>query len=348
MIIIKAQDSYLRNFDLGFDKNNLLIVSNTTDLEAHDEGIRTDLLSIPEIESVSFSSCIPARGTKISNEVNWEGKDTPEKLSFWCINADFSYAKTVNIKISEGRYFDRSYPSDSASFVINDVAAKAMGYENPVGRTMTLENKKGTIIGVFRDFHAVTPTGPIAPIIISLAGRGRNNLLIKIAPGNYPAVCDKINKVFSRYESEKTFQVIPYSYLLARTELTTVTYFAGLAFIISILLACLGLSGLASFTAASRTKEIGIRKINGASVFSIIRLLGMNFTKWLTIASIISIPLAFIIGNIFLSRFHNHVPIPYWAFFAGPVIAYLIALSTVIGQCWKSSSLNPVDALRYE
>jgi putative ABC transport system permease protein len=130
--------------------------------------------------------------------------------------------------------------------------------------------------------------------------------------------------------------------------LTTVSYLVGLAFFISILLACLGLTGLASFTAASRTKEIGIRKINGASVSSIMRLLGINYSKWITIASLISIPLAFLLGNIFLSRFNFRISMPYWSFLAGPMIAYTIALAAISWQSWRAATRNPVEALRYE
>ena len=348
MIIIRTQDRFIRNFDLGFDKNKLLIIPNLKDIETHSESIRTDLLSIPGIESVSFSNCIPARGAKVSNEVSWEGKTALEKLHFWCINTDFSYDKAVNIKMSEGRYFDKSFPSDSSCYIINDVAAKVMGYENPVGRSLTLEGKKGTIVGVFKDFHALDLAGPFTPTVISITKEGWNNLLIKFSSGSYSSLNEEVKNVFSRYEPDRIFQVIQYSDLMKRTELTTASYLAGLAFVISILLACLGLSGLASFTAASRTKEIGIRKINGATIFSIMRLLGLNYTKWLAIASVISLPIAFLIGNMFLSRFNFRPPMPYWAFLAGPFIAFVIALFAVSLQSWRASIMNPAKALRYE
>ncbi len=348
VLIIKVQDSYLRNFDLGFDKNKLLIISNSKVIETHAESIRTDLLTVPGIESVSFSNCIPARGARVSNEVSWEGKNATEKLHFWCINTDFSYEKTVNLKIIQGRYFDKSYPSDSTCFVINDIASKVIGYENPVGRTLTLEGRKGAIIGVFKDFHAIDLSGPYAPTIITLTNKDRNNLLIKIASDNYSEIQGKIKNIFNKYEPERIFQANLYSDLLKRTELTTTSNLVGLAFIVSILLACLGLTGLASFTAASRTKEIGIRKINGASIISIMRLLGFNYSKWLTIASIISIPIAFLLGSVFLSRFNFRTSMPLWALLAGPVIAYLIALSAVTLQSWRSAARNPVEALRYE
>ena len=348
VLIIKAQDSYMRNFDLGFDKEKMMIFSNTQKTESHSESIRTDLLSLPGIESVSFTNCIPAWGAKVINEVSWEGKDAAQELHFWLINTDFSYDKTVNLKITDGRYFDRSYVADSSCFLINDIAAKVIGYDNPVGRTITIEGKRGTIIGIFTDFHAIDLAGPYTPTIISLSGESRDKLLIKTVSGSSTDLTSKISKVLKKYEPEKTFQAIFFSDILKRTELTTASYLVGLAFFISILLACLGLTGLASFAAASRTKEIGIRKINGASVYSILRLLGVNFSKWLTIASIISIPLAFLLGNLFLSRFNFRISMPYWTFLAGPMIAYVIALAAISWQSWRAATRNPVEALRYE
>jgi ABC-type antimicrobial peptide transport system permease subunit len=348
MMIVKTQDSFYRNYDLGFDKDKLLIVSNLGGLETHSESIRSDILSLPGVESASFSSCIPARGARVTNGVSWEGKDQSQELHFWRIDADYDYSKTVNLKVSKGRYFDTSYTSDSSSFVINDVAAKVMDYEDPVGRTITMDGRKGTIIGIFSDYHTLDLAGPYTPTIISLSREGRDNLLISIGNASIPEITGRIREIIARYEPDKILQAILYSELVERTELTTVSKIIGLAFIISIILACMGLSGLAAFTAAGRTKEIGIRKINGASLASSLRLLGLNYSRWIIIASVISIPIAYLLGTIFLVRFNFRTPMPYWAFVAGPALAYMIALLAVGFQSWKAATRNPVEALRYE
>ncbi len=347
MIIIKAQDGYLRKYDLGFDKNSLMIIHGSKEVIKHSESIRTDMLSIPGIESVSFSNSIPARGARISDEVTWAGKSATEKMNFWCIDTDYSFGKTVNLKISDGRFFDESFPSDSASFLINDVAAKLLGYEKTVGRTLTLGSKKGSIIGIFRDFR-VNLAGPPVPVIISIAKEAQNIILVKFSPDVYSDISNKIKIAIAVYEPDVITQPILYRDFAARTELTTMSNLIGLAFFIAILLGCLGLFGLTSFTTANRTREIGIRKINGATVLSIMQLLGLKYSKWLMIASVIALPLAFLIGNIFLARFSLRIPMPYWAFLAGPGIAYLVAISTFTGQCLKASTRNPADALRYE
>lgn len=348
MMIINVQDKYVRNFDLGFDKDKLLILNNSKNLEAHEESFKTDLLSIPGIESVSYSNCIPSRGAKVTNEVAWEGKDVSEKLHFWCINTDFNYNNTVNLAVIEGRYFNKSFPSDSACYVINNIAAEVMKYENPVGRSLTLDDRKGTIIGVFKDFHAVDLSGPFTPTIISVGSENRNNILIRFSSDSYSSISERISIAFKKYEPDNMFQASLFSDIVKRSELTTISKLIGVAFIVALMLACLGLSGLASFTAASRTKEIGIRKINGATTIQVMQLLGNNYSKWLIISIIISLPVAYLVGNIFLSRFNFHAPMPIWPFFAGPLIAYIIALSTVGLQSWRIATRNPVEALRYE
>ena len=348
IMIINVQDKYVRNFDLGFDKDKLLIINSSKNLADHEESFKTDILSIPGIETVSYSSCIPSRGTPVSNDVGWEGKDPSEKLHFWCINADFSYNNAINLKMTDGRYFDKTFPSDSAGYVINDIAAEVMKYENPIGRSLTLDGRKGTIIGVFKDFHSLDLSGPFAPTIISLNKGNRNNILIRFSSDSYSSISERIGSVYKKYEPDNMFQAMLFSDLVKTSELTTSSKVIGAAFIIALLLACLGLSGLASFTAVSRTKEIGIRKINGATTLAVMKMLGKNYTKWLIISIIIALPVAYLIGNIFLIRFNFHAPMPVWTFIAGPLIVYVIALSAVTLQSWRVATRNPVEALRYE
>ena len=348
IMIINVQDKYVRNFDLGFDKDKLLIINSSKNLADHEESFKTDILSIPGIETVSYSSCIPSKGTPVSNDVGWEGKDPSEKLHFWCINADFSYNNAINLKMTDGRYFDKTFPSDSAGYVINDIAAEVMKYENPIGRSLTLDGRKGTIIGVFKDFHSLDLSGPFAPTIISLNKGNRNNILIRFSSDSYSSISERIGSVYKKYEPENMFQAMLFSDLVKTSELTTSSKVIGAAFIIALLLACLGLSGLASFTAVSRTKEIGIRKINGATTLAVMKMLGKNYTKWLIISIIIALPVAYLIGNIFLTRFNFHAPMPVWTFIAGPLIVYVIALSAVTLQSWRVATRNPVEALRYE
>jgi putative ABC transport system permease protein len=348
MMIIKDQQNYMKKFDLGFDRDKLIVLKNTKNLEAHEESLKADLYSVPGIEAVSFTNCIPARGTRVSNEVSWEGKDPTQKLHFWCVNSDFDYAKTIQIKMTAGRYFDRSFTSDSSAYLINDIAAGIMKNSNPLGSSLTLEGKKGTIIGVFSDFHSVDLRGPLTPMIISLKRDGRNTLLVRFSSGSYSEMKGKLGLIYKRYDPENSYQPVLYNDLPDFAGLKMTSNLVGLAFSIALILACMGLSGLASYTAERRTKEIGIRKTSGATIFSIMQLLLKSYTRWLTVAFLIAVPVAFLFGKLFLARFYFRTPMPYWAFIAGPSIAYIVALCTVAWQSRRAANRNPVESLKYE
>jgi putative ABC transport system permease protein len=347
MMIIRTQDNYMRNYDAGVDKD-LIVMDNSINLQQHAQSFKTELLALPGINAVSFTNCIPTRGTRVSNEVSWEGKDATEKLHFWCVNSDYDYNKTVRVNLQEGRFFNPSFSTDSTAYMINDVAAAVIKNKNIIGSSITVEGRKGTIIGVFKDFHAIDLAGPIVPTIISINSVGAPNILIKYTSGSFPGIRDKIGTIFKHYETELPFQATMYRDLIPYSNLSLPSRLVGLAFIIALLLACMGLLGLASFTAENRTKEIGIRKANGATTLSVMRMLLASYTKWLAISLVLSFPIALFFAKSFLGRFYFHTPVPYWAFIAGPLIAAAVALLTVSSLTWSVANRNPVKSLRYE
>jgi putative ABC transport system permease protein len=348
MMIIRTQDSYMRNYDAGVDKDRVIILNSTASIQSHAGSLKSGLLAIPGIDAVSFTNCIPTRGARVSSEVSWEGKDLSEKLHFWCVSSDSDYNKVVKVNIVNGRFFNPSFSTDSGAYVINDVAASVMKIKDPVGSSITVDGRKGTIIGVFKDFHAIDLAGPIVPAIISMKSGDQPTILVKYSSGSFPAVTAAIKAVYQQYESETSFQATLFRDLVPYSNLSLPSELVGLAFIIALLLACMGLFGLASFTSENRTKEIGIRKANGATTSSVMGLLLTSYTRWLIIAIILALPVAFIVGKIFLGRFNFHTPMPLWAFVAGPVIALLVALLTVSSQTFGVANRNPVKTLRYE
>jgi ABC-type antimicrobial peptide transport system permease subunit len=348
MMIIRTQDSFMRKYDVGVDKDKLIILDNSAGIQKHFEAVKSELLSIPGIEAVSLTNCIPTRGTSVSNDVSWEGKDPTQKLHFWCVNTDFDYNKVVAIKMADGRFFDPSFAADSACYVINDIAAGVMKSKDPVGSSITLDGKKGTVIGVFKNFHAVDLAGPYAPVIIRIKPDETPVLLIRYSTGSYSSITGNIQKVYSHYSPEGPFHATLFRDLIPYSNLSMPSEIIGIAFVIALLLACMGLYGLASFNAESRTKEIGIRKTNGATTRSIMRLLLTNYIKWLSVSFLMALPLAFLLGKIFLSQFHFHTPMPFWAFLTGPMIAVIVALLTVSVKTYHVANRNPVEALRYE
>ncbi len=348
MMIIRVQDKYVRDFDIGIDRDRLIILGNTKNLQQHEESFRADLLTVPGIDAVSFTNCIPTRGTSVSDEVAWEGRDASKKLHFWCVNTDFDYNKAVRVDMIAGRYFDKSHIADSACFVINDIAASVMNYKDPVGRSLTLRGRKGTIIGVFKGFHAVDLAGPYAPTIISLDPGDRGTVLVRFSSGSFSEKAEKIGKIFRTYEAGIPYQPVLFSDLPDFSKLRTTSGLVGLAFLIAIALASLGLSGLAAFTVEKRTREIGIRKASGATTSLITLMFLKGYAKWIGIATLIALPVSFTLGRLFLSRFYFRAPMPVWTFIAGPVIALVIALLTVAIQTRRAAARNPVEALSFE
>jgi len=348
MMIIKTQDNYMENYNVGVDKDKVIVLDNSQNIQKHLESVKTDLLAIPGISAVSATNCIPTRGTRPTSEVNWEGKDVAQMPLFWCVNVDFDYNKTVDVKLTEGRFFNPAFSADSASYLVNDVAVHVMNIKNAVGSVITIDGKKGTIIGTFKDFHAIDLAGPIVPTLMRINSPEKPILLIKYSTGSFAGLTDKIKQVVQHVDSEALFQPTLFRDLPSYTQLSLPTNLAGLAFIVALLLACLGFFGLASFTAESRTKEIGIRKTNGATIQSIVRLLLANYTKWVTVAFVLAVPVAYFLGRMFLARFNFHTPMPLWAFTIGPLITYAIALMTVGWKSWRAAARNPVEALRYE
>jgi putative ABC transport system permease protein len=223
-----------------------------------------------------------------------------------------------------------------------------MKIKNPVGSIITLDGRRGTVIGIFKDFHSIDLAGPIVPSIMRIGSDDRPVILIKYSSASFPAISEKIMTVYQYYEHEVPFKVTLFCDLIPYSNLSLPSNLVGLAFIVALLIACMGLFGLAAFTSENRTKEIGIRKANGATTSSVMILLLTNYTKWLTLAFLIALPIAFILGRHLLGKFYFHTPLPVWAFLAGPVIASAVALLTVISQTLSIANRNPIKALRYE
>jgi ABC-type antimicrobial peptide transport system permease subunit len=248
----------------------------------------------------------------------------------------------------EGRFFNPSFSTDSTAYLINDIAARIMNNKNPVGSTITVEGLKGTIIGVFKDFHSIDLAGPLVPTIIRIKSDERPTILVKYSSGLFPTITGEMRAVYQHYDPEAPFQATLFRDLIPYSDLSLPSRLVGLAFIIALLLACMGLFGLASFTSENRTKEIGIRKANGATTLNVMRMLLTSYTKWLTIAYFIALPIAFLLGKHFLGRFYFHSPMPLWAFLAGPILAFVVALLTVSSQTLSVANRNPIKSLLYE
>jgi putative ABC transport system permease protein len=347
-IIIFRQLDYLQNKNLGFDKEQAVVVS-VEDSQAQKAypALKTEFLGNSAIISVSAGTNVP--GMSINHD-QFLPEGRTEKESIGHILVDHDYVKALGLTIKEGRDFSRAYGDSPAGVhLINEAAEQMLGWESPLGKKLT---EKGRIIGVVKNFHFLSKYQKIDPLVISLLPRSEfiQRVIIKIRPDH---IRETLAFLQGKWRTLVPGRPMNYSFLdedyeaLYRKErkLSDIFgYFTGLA----ILTACLGLFGLASFTAAARTKEIGIRKVLGASAAHLSGRLSWEFTKWVFAANIIAWPVAYYAMSRWLRNFAYRISIRIGTFVLAAALAFLVALLTVSFQAIKAALTNPVDSLRYE
>jgi ABC-type antimicrobial peptide transport system permease subunit len=280
---------------------------------------------------------------------NWEGKKEGDNVLFHLLLADEEYAKSFQLELKEGRFFSSEFSTDSTAIVINEKAAEILGFKDPIGQILSEHESKFRIIGVVHDFHFKSLHAKIEPLIMFMRKDGFD-CFIKMKPDHITSTVDYIRKTFKSYNLAfpLEFKFFDEEYdNLYRTEQKIgkiLGYFSFLAIIIS----CLGLIGLSSFMTERRTKEIGIRKANGAKSFEIFFFLSKEYILWVFIAIIIASPIAWYVMHKWLQSFAYRINISLGVFALVSAIALLIALLTVTFQSYKTARKNPVEALRYE
>ncbi|GAB3494847.1 ABC transporter permease [Spirosoma knui] len=349
-IVVYRQISYIQTKNLGFDRANLIYVPAEGELASKYTTFKQELLERPGIQSVTYMNGTPTNAFGSTGNVKWPGKDPNLNIEFQFSTVDYDFTKTLKISL-KGRDFSPAYGMDSVSYLINQTAARRIGYEDPIGKPLTLWGKPGTIIGVLDDFHQHSLHIAIEPMIIKLSPDLTNqNIIVRTQPGqtkqalaSLETVCRELNPKFpfSYKFSDDEFQKLYHSETVVGT---LANYFAFLAIFIS----CLGLFGLATFTAEQRTKEIGVRKVLGASVPSIVTLLSRDFLKLVLLAIIIASPLAWYAMSQWMQGYEYKVGIEWWVFIVAGVLAIGIALLTVSFQSIKAALMNPVKSLKAE
>ena len=354
MIIIFKQISYLHNKDIGFQGNQVIVVPIQTDqMTENFRNYKDIFLKDSKVLSVSRASYFPG---DLPNQNMYVLEGSEEQLPLWNMEVDYDFFKTLDIELLEGRLFDREKESDSIPyFILNETAVKNLNIENPIGRRMgTYINQQGTLIygnvvGVIKDFHVEGFNQPIRPMILSIS----NNVWFasfKMAPDNMNTTVNFIEKEWTKLEPTHPFR---YAFLdqkfgaLLRQQENFGTMFLFLT-ILAIIISAMGLYGLASYTAEQRTKEIGIRKVLGASVSQIMNMLTKDFMKLVLIANIFAWPITYILAKDWLSNFSYQIDMPILPFVFATILALIIALLTVSTQAYLAANSDPVNALKYE
>ena len=354
MIVIYRQIDYIHNKNLGFAKEDLLYIPIEGALQKSYPTFKDELLRQPGIKNVSSSQSGPLEVGSSTQGVRWPGKDTTKLILFSANPITYDYIKTMGIQLTEGRDFDPSFSLDTNNYLVNEAALRKIGYKDPIGKELTMWGDKGTIVGVMKDYHHNSLHVPIEPLILRLFKKSWNsywgNVLVRTEKGKTKQAISSMEKTYKQFNPGFPFRYfftdgeMLKNYKAEHTVSKLSKYFAFLAIFIS----CLGLFGLVTFTAQQRVKEIGIRKVLGASVSGIVRMLSKDFLKLVLIAAVIAFPVAWWAMNRWLGDFAYRINIGWWVFVVSGIAAMLIALLTVSFQAIKSAIASPVKSLRTE
>jgi putative ABC transport system permease protein len=354
--IVFWQMRYMQNKILGFDKEHIVTLPYATQLNDKYDAFRNELLSNSYIKNVGRSSRIPTGRLLDAMGARMESADTlaPVNADIKFVSADQDFISTYGVKILAGRGFLRDYSLDTSAFLINEAAAKVLGFKNysdAIGKNFGYGNRRGKLIGVFNDFHFESLHQKITPLVILFPrGSGYGRISIKVSGANIPAALNRIESTWRNFLPETPYQ---YSFLdenfarlyeAEQRQKTILIIFASLA----IFIACLGLFGLSAFAIMQRLKEIGIRKVLGADVSTIVTLLSKDFLKLVAFAAIPAFVVSWYFMNKWLEDFAYRISMPWWMFITAGVLAAVIALVTISFQAIKAALTNPVKSLRTE
>jgi ABC-type antimicrobial peptide transport system permease subunit len=355
-IVITRQMNYIQSSHLGFDRENLLYVQIEGKLSEKQNYLlfKNKALQMPGIAMVDRSTETPHDMNFVAGNdaINWEGKTINDHVGFLPASVGFDFLKLMKLQVAEGRGFSKDIATDSSdAFIVNEEAVKEMGLKNPIGKWISAWKKKGHIIGVLKDYNTQSIREKIKPVVLDVKeGEYFGVIMIRTKPGETKKAIASLGKIYKSINPDYAFayQFVEEEYQKLYSNEIIISRLSVLFAALAIFISCLGLLGLAMFSAEQRVKEIGIRKVLGASVNQVVTLFSTEFIKLVLIAFLIAAPVAWYFMNNWLQGFAYKVNISWWMFFMAGAIAVLIALITVSFQAIKAAMSNPVKSLRSE
>jgi putative ABC transport system permease protein len=356
-LVAARQLHHIQTMDLGLDREHIIVLSNNPGLRQNFETFRNDLVREPSIRSVTSAAQGPTWVGQ-SFAINWEGNPPENMLPVDYTVVDYDFFQTFGMTMVRGRAFSREFPADEeGACIINETAVKRMGVENPLGMTIYMANpawpesfRRARVIGVVKDFNARTVHTAIPAFVFRMYKPWHQYVFIKVDGARIPEALERIETAFERRSPDYPFRYVFYDEAFNRqyaSERQLGTLFKAFG-LVSIFISCLGLFGLASYTAEQKTKEIGIRKVLGASVPGIITLTAKEFLKWVAVAHLIGWPVAYFIMSQWLREFAYRVGIGPVIFLLSAGLTLLVAILAVGYQAVRAALANPADSLRYE
>jgi len=345
-LVINRQLNFIRNQKLGFNKNNIVSISLQYNLQSKAELIKNELKQNSELLKISTATAAPnsMRASRLFSE--WDGRNPDEQFLAYFLYTDDNYVELFEMEIQQGRYFSTNFPTDNSAIVINETAAKAMGMDEPIGKLV--DGSK--IVGVIKDYHFQSLHEKIIPQMFYYSTEEPKFLIVKLASNNISKSLSSLEESWSAINPgyPLDFQFVDeYQEQMYKAD-TRVANIINTFTFLALFIACLGLFGLTSFITEQRTKEIGVRKVLGASIPGILFLLNKEFVKWILVANIAAWPIAYYGMNKWLQTFAYRIDLTIWSFLIAGFSALMIAILTVSFQSYKAAVSNPANSLKDE
>lgn len=349
-LIVYQQVMHVKNREMGYDRENLIQIWTNNELEDNFQPIREALVQTGVVKSVCKSNS-PVTAIFSNNDIKWPGMTTEQRVGFATVATEYDYTTTMGIKILEGRDFSREFPSDSVGVVVNQAAVDFMQMKDPIGQKISFNGIELTIVGVMDNVVMADPFTAVEPLTLVFSPTWSSTITLRLEKTpDVKAAMEKVEQVFKKlnpnYPFEYRFTDRDFEKKFA--SINMISRLAGIFALLAIFITCLGLLGLAAFTAEQRTKEVGIRKVMGASVGSLIILISKDFSKLVIIAFVFSAPVTWWVLSKFLQRYAYRVDIGWWVVLAAGLFVFLLSLLIVSTQAWRAATSNPSKALRSE
>ena len=349
-IVVHRQLSYIKNKNLGIDRKDLIYLNLEGDLYNKRNTLREKLQNSPFIKSVTFTQSNPMNLSGSSGDLEWPGKDPEEMLLASAMAVGEGFTKTFGVELIAGRDFSSARPGDTSNYIVNEELVKSIGLDDPIGTEVEFWFGKGQIVGVMKNYHLQSMHIPIKPLILGYYPENASLGWIKPNPGQTKEAIRVTRQIAQEINPDYPFQYnfADESFNQIYQDETLIAQLANIFGIIAILVSCLGLFGLSTYSAERRRKEIGIRKVFGATVQHIVQLLSTDFLKLVLVSILLAVPFAWYFSNEWLQTFAYSIQLEWWYFVIAGFSAVLIAFFTISFQSIKAAISNPVNSIRSE